>query len=496
MNPSLYTAFIDPALRLLPSLDSRRDSLAFCADMEGWKRKADHIFIWHYNTNFRGYELPFPNLRSIGRSVSFFGKNHGKGVFMQAAGNGFSTEMSDLRNYVMARCLWKPGRDSWKETEEFCRLHYAESAGPILACLKYYHDLVGKAGVHPTCFPTEASLCIHPESARQMMDYFQKALALAKSDTVRARVEKASICAYRAALSASSMELVYRDGICRPDLAGFDPDLLDRYTTLCARFGVTMEGETIPTGHYIAGVRKLHEGLKAVRLENEFWRVVFLPGSNAKVVEMTYKPTGRNVIHPVRSFDRFRHEEWAREGDGPTSENIATYESKAETDRALLSLTLKEGTRIERRISLKGDAVRFETSMTAGQPRNFSFRMHPEYDTGSMSDDPDVLGIYVKEPGWTRANRDWRGAVPTDAQKALIQNAAAGGAFAYYNHRAKFGVEQRFDPREFSGVELFWSPSRQQINLEMLSKVVPLAKGQEAHYAWEVRYLAKLPATR
>jgi len=29
MNPSLYTAFIDPALRLLPSLDSRRDGLAF-----------------------------------------------------------------------------------------------------------------------------------------------------------------------------------------------------------------------------------------------------------------------------------------------------------------------------------------------------------------------------------------------------------------------------------------------------------------------------------
>ena len=102
---------------------------SFCADMAGWKKIAQHIFIWHYNTNFKGYVLPFPNLRSIGRSVAYFAKNNGKGVFLQAAGNGFSTELSDLRNYVMARCLWKPGRDSWKEAEEFCRLHYAEPPG-------------------------------------------------------------------------------------------------------------------------------------------------------------------------------------------------------------------------------------------------------------------------------------------------------------------------------------------------------------------------------
>ena len=64
----------------------------FCDDMAVWKTKADTLFIWHYNTNFQGYMLPFPNLRSIGKSVEFFEKNNGRGVFMQAAGNGFSTE--------------------------------------------------------------------------------------------------------------------------------------------------------------------------------------------------------------------------------------------------------------------------------------------------------------------------------------------------------------------------------------------------------------------
>lgn len=466
---------------------------SFCADMAVWKKKADHVFIWHYNTNFKGYVLPFPNLRSIGRSVSYFAKNNGQGVFMQAAGNGFSTELSDLRNYVMARCLWKPGRDSWKEAEEFCRLHYAEASGPIVAYLKYYHNLVGKAGVHPSCFPTESALCITPESARRMMAYFQQALSLAKSDAVRASVEKASLCAYRAALSASSMRFIYRDGLCRPNLEGFDPNLLDHYAALCTRFGVTMDDERISTEQYIGAMRLLHSGLKAVCLENEFWRVVVLPESNVKVVEMTYKPTGRNAVHAPRSFNRFRHEEWVRQGEGPTAEQLMAFEVQAEPTRAVLSLTAKDGARIVRSIALTGDAVRFETTMTADTPRMFDFLVHPEYDTATISDDTGVLAVYVRQPEWTHANRQWREALPTEQQMTVIKNATTGGAFAYYNQQVKFGVEQRFDPKDFSALGLFWNPSRQQINLEMISKTVSLEKGQQARYAYEVRYLKKAP---
>lgn len=466
---------------------------SFCADMAGWKRIANNVFIWHYNTNFKGYVLPFPNLRSIGKSVSYFAKNNGKGVFMQAAGNGFSTELSDLRNYVMARCLWKPGRDSWKEAEEFCRLHYAESAGPIIAYLKYYHDLVGKSGAHPTCFPTESSLCITPESARRIMAYFQEALSLARSDEVRSRVEKASLCAYRAALSASSMKLTYRAGVCYPDLSEFGTSLLDQYAALCQRFGVTMDDEMISTERYLGLLRRLHAGLKAVQLENDFWRVVVLPESNGKVVEMTYKPTGRNVARAPRAFNRFRHEEWVKQGDGPTPENILAFEAQAEPQKVRLTLTTKDGARLERSIALVGDAVRFETKLTADAPRTFEVLAHPEYDTATMSIDPAVLGIYVKQSSWMQANGKETAAMSTDEQRAIVKDAVGGGAYAYFNHQAKFGVEQRFDPQEFSALGLFWDASRQQVNLELTSKVVSLEKGQTAGYAYEVRYLKEAP---
>ncbi|MBI3119893.1 MAG: DUF4838 domain-containing protein, partial [Candidatus Hydrogenedentes bacterium] len=465
----------------------------FCEDTAGWKKKADTIFIWHYNTNFRGYMLPFPNFRAIGKSVQYFSENNGRGVFMQAAGNGFSTELSDLRNYVMARCLWKPGRDSWQEVEEFCRLHYAEAAQPILDYLAYYHDLVGKAGVHPTCFPTESALALNSESAAQIMRHFEDALALAKSDEVRARVEKASLCAYRAALSAASMRLVYDNGLCRADASTMPPGLLDTYAALCARYEVSMEGEQTTLTQYLDDMRNLLDGVKAVQIENDFWRVMLLPEFNGKIVEMTYKPTGRNVIQPARTLSRFRFEDWVRQGEGPGSQSILAYEAQAEADKALFTLTTPDGSRFERRISLAGESVRVEMALTAQGPRMADFQVHPEYDTATTSESPGVLQIFVKAPGWTQANGDWSGALPTEAQSALIKTAAAGGSFAYYNQEARFGVEQRFDPEEYASLGLFWGPSRLQINLEMLPKIVSLAAGQQARYAYEIRYLHEAP---
>jgi hypothetical protein len=468
----------------------------FCEDMDGWKKKADNIFIWHYNTNFRGYLLPFPNLRSIGKSVEYFANNNGRGVFMQAAGNGFSTELSDLRNYVMSRCLWKPGRDSWQEALAFCRMHYAESAQPIIDYLTYYHDLIDKQGRHPGCFPTEASLCLDSETVRSIDEYFTDALAMARSKEVRSRVEKASLCAYRAILSVATMDLKYKSGVCKPYLEGVDVNLLERYAELCAKYNVTMDNERTGIDTYLNNMRQLYEGMPAVCLENDTWRVLVLPESNAKLVEMTYKPTGRDVIQPARSLDRFRYEEWVRQGDGPKADGIMAYTviEKSPT-KVVVAVTANDGARIERRISLVGNAIHFETVLKAKEARMFDFFVHPEYDAGSGSEDPEEVSIYVKAAEWLHANQGWVKAKPTDVQGKLIKEGLKGGAFAYFNQKAGFGVEQRFEPGAFEDLMLFWSPERIQINLEMIPTIKTLQAGEQATYAYEVRYLDKAPTT-
>jgi len=466
----------------------------FCEDMDNWKEKANNIFIWNYNTNFRGYLLPFPNLRSIGKNVEYFANNNGRGVFMQAAGNGFSTELSDLRNYVMSRCLWKPGLDSWQEAQAFCRMHYAESAQSIIDYLTYYHDLVDKDGGHPGVFPTESSLSINPETVKEMDKYFTEAFALTKSEKMRLRVEKASLTLLRAKLSASTMELKYENGVCKPYLEGLNENLAETYAELCEKYGVSMDNEYIKNEIYLNNMLKLYEGMPAVLLENDLWRVLILPENNAKVVEMTYKPTDRDITQPARALDRFRHEEWFVLGEGPKANDILAFKvTKKSPVKTVLDLTAKDGTKIRRTISLAGDAVHFETAVKAKEARLFNYMVHPEYDAGSNSNNPQEVSIYVKSDKWLHANQGWINAKPTSEQSALIKEGLKGGAFAYFNQKAGFGVEQRFEPGAFEGLNLFWSPERIQVNLELNPVSKTLQAGEQVKFAYKVRYLDKAP---
>jgi hypothetical protein len=70
------------------------------------------------------------------------------------------------------------------------------------------------------------------------------------------------------------------------------------------------------------------------------------------------------------------------------------------------------------------------------------------------------------------------GFVSHPLKNALIKEGLKGGAFAYFNQKAGFGVEQRFDPAEFENLNLFWSPERIQVNLEMVPNWWTTADGK------------------
>jgi hypothetical protein len=244
-------------------------------------------------------------------------------------------------------------------------------------------------------------------------------------------------------------------------------------------------------------MRKVYYGLKAISLENKFCRIVLLPESNAKIIEMTYKPTGRNVIKPARALGRFRFEEWVRQGYGPKSDNILAFEvMEKSATQTVVALTTKDGAQIERTIRLSDDAIYFKTVLKAKEARAFNFLVHPEYDAGSGSDNPQEISIYVEGDEWLQANKDWINAKPNDEQSAMIKEGLKGGAFAYFNQKANFGIEQRFEPGTYENLNLFWSPERIQINLEMTPTIKKLQAGEQAEFAYEVHYLDKAPVNR
>jgi hypothetical protein len=176
----------------------------FCRDMNEWAQVSQDIWVWNYNTNFRAYDLPFPNLRSIGPNVRYFRRSGAKGVFMQANGDGRTGELCDLRNYVIGRMLWDPDADDQALVRQFVELHYGPAAGPMLDYIGLLHDNAEARGVHPNCFPSAAEVGLDAEVAQRIMAHFDRALAAAPDAETCSRVERAWISAHRAAIETQA----------------------------------------------------------------------------------------------------------------------------------------------------------------------------------------------------------------------------------------------------------------------------------------------------
>lgn len=212
-------------------------NVEFCRDMDEWGKICEDVYIWNYNTNFRNYLLPCPNLRVIESNIRYFLANNAKGIFMQAAGNARGAEMSDLRNYIMSNLLWDPARSGQELMDEFLDLHYGRAAEPIRRFINLVHDNAAERGLHRNCFGRAADYGVDERIAQAGLDAYAEAMELAESDEVRSRVAKASIYAYRAALEP--VWYIEKKEDVEPELAERMRPLAERLIVLCEEHGVT-----------------------------------------------------------------------------------------------------------------------------------------------------------------------------------------------------------------------------------------------------------------
>lgn len=467
----------------------------FCADMRNWKAISNDIWVWNYNTNFSCYDLPFPNLRSIGANVRFFSDNNVKGVFMQANGGGITGELSDLRNYVIAKCIWHPGQESWPLVEEFCRLHYQESAPPILAYLKDLHDNVDKLGLHPNCFPDWRKVGLNPEMAGRAFACFEDALARAQSDEVRARVEKASICAYKAMILAGGGAWTYQDGACRRQWPGARMEnLVERYMALAQKYGMERSDEGTLAETYFEKLRR-ENAPAAVRLENAVWRITVLPDENGKIVELFHKPTSRNMVSGITHAELLKGTIEENGAQGYDEDKPSAFTAVQEGTCLKLTKALEDGSVLERRITLKDEqpsAIFFSTQLIhrGPVPKTYQFEACPEFDPGSKSARTDVVSAYVKDTAWTCFNSGWH---MDRGPKGDVLKQAKGGGLAFFNHTDRFGMLLRYDPAGYAEPGLYWRPEWPQINLELTTPAVELTTGGAMSFSYVLEYLNDAP---
>ena len=450
----------------LHAIDDRNcpKNRSFYKDFMGWSRITKNFYIWTYATDFRYYDLPTPNLKSIGANIKIYAKHHVKGVFEQGNGHGFSGEMSDLRNYVIARCLWNPKLDSWQEAREFCKLHYGRAASIIWNYLKFEHEWVEKHGDHSNCFAFPRRLGLNREFALKAFDYFHRALKVADNDTIRQRVEKISLTAYRSMIEAGAQFLYEKEFLKRRYPRGYE-HVVEQYIALAKKYHLTSADERTPWPEFEKRLRSDYiRGIPAAKLENKIWKMIVTPGKNGKMVVMEHKPDGRQLLQMLPNNFMYGAFDEVPGKIMDLSKLKFPFEGKVVGDTLILARRLSDGSVYTRRLWLSAaepEKIFCRTTLEhrGRKPGTYQLVVHPEFYTGTRTSDSKILSAYIRFSGkWVRYNDGLTADRGPDVY--LLVDAKNGGVHAYFNHKKQFGVLETYDPIKVEKLRTWWPRTR------------------------------------
>lgn len=132
----------------------------FAADIEGWSKICQRLYIWDYVTDFAHYVQPHPNFKVLQPNLAFFAANGVKGVFEQGSYQSPGGEFQELRSWVLAKLLWNPRVDTNRLVDEFLAGVYGPAAPDVRRYFDLIHAAVARSGDHLGCYspPTAAFL--------------------------------------------------------------------------------------------------------------------------------------------------------------------------------------------------------------------------------------------------------------------------------------------------------------------------------------------------
>jgi hypothetical protein len=159
---------------------------AFVKNLSDWGKLSPTIYIWHYNTDFADYLLPFPDFNEFPNDIRFYHRSGVKGVFFEGAyGGGGGGSDAELRSYVMAKMLWDDKADPTALENEWMAGVYGAAAKPMRAWFDLLHAQLKNPNSHFTCYvdPMSAPF-INDDVLKQGDQLFDEAAKLAANDPV------------------------------------------------------------------------------------------------------------------------------------------------------------------------------------------------------------------------------------------------------------------------------------------------------------------------
>ena len=167
----------------------------FIDDLSEWAKVCNRMYIWDYVTNFSSYPQPFPNWNVLQPNMKTLIKNNVKGVFEQGcACIGYSTDLNELRCYLLSKLLWDADCDIERHKREFIDYYYGAAAPHIEAYIKTLTNKVERDNIHVGIFETTDVKYLTNDILDILNSIFDKAEQSVFGDSLRlARVTKARL---------------------------------------------------------------------------------------------------------------------------------------------------------------------------------------------------------------------------------------------------------------------------------------------------------------
>ncbi|MCS7316085.1 MAG: DUF4838 domain-containing protein, partial [Bryobacterales bacterium] len=439
----------------------------FMRRLRAWAKITDKLYVWHYNTNFAHYLMPFPDFDELVADIPMYHRHGVVGLFMQGAyAPGGGGEMAELRSYLMARLLWDVKADARKAIEEFLEAVYGRAAPRIAEYLELLHRQVrfppeGR-GHHLWIFQHPGAPYLEAEFLKRARELLERAEREAENELVRRRVRKVRLSLDYVEL-VRAMAFEFQDG-------WFAMPRAEQMRRRFADFLATARS---------FGIRQLHEGrglefdekeferrlrrYGVVTLENPFLRAWILPELDARVISLVHKPSQQELLmkpdpgeagYPnvlglsVQPYPDYQGRPW--EG--------AFRIVSAAPDRVHLVADLANGLRVSQTQRLRGAELLIETVLENVGDRAIqaALQARANYGPGRL-EDPRLAVSYRARDGRPVDRTMFEPGLETSGGEYLDGGACPDGAWRALHRAGGPALVNRFRNDEVARARLEWS---------------------------------------
>lgn len=453
----------------------------FVQCLEGWQRKSQHILIWDYFVNYHSYLMPTPNLARIEQDIRLYRDAGIAGIFCQGSACR-GGQFEELRQYLLARCLWNPDVNVWAEADEWLRGVYGDRAGAaILDYLELLHRHVARNNVHMRSFGSGQEVnheLFTPDILKRGKLLWDKAERAAGSAELRRKVFAARAPEMCSRLFHANLEYrITGDRIApRPTP---DHALKERFVQAALLDGAAHLREDDGAPEDFA--RNYGRSYHAVILQNAQLRAVVAPELGGRIYSLQYRPAGLELLRTVdlttfvNYFPYDAGYEFAVDGAwrglGTNAEYSVQQRSATQTT---LRADLSKQLRITTMYVLQGGQViiRHRITNRGRQPVVVTPYTHPEWNA-ALFDGDACLHMRTGAGAWHSQ--------PLNPEKRSYRNlefagdAKPRGGWRIVTADGTLAIDESFDDAAVTACRLNVSPARGNVNFELAFRPTTIA---------------------